>query len=319
MSDELLKVIVRRREQQAADVIALELADPEGKPLPLFAAGAHVDLHIGDGIVRQYSLCSDPADTSAYRLGILKDPASRGGSVAVHETMHEGTEVLISAPRNLFPLAEDAGHSILIGGGIGITPMIAMAYALQAAGRSFELWYCGRSRATCAFLDDLAASGFSDRVNTWFDDEHDGQRLDIDGLLRPADTQGHVYVCGPTGFMEWVIDTAAAAGFADDHIHREFFQVDVETGGDSFEVVAEASGVTVQVGENQTIVEALAEAGVKIKVSCEQGTCGTCLCDVLEGIPDHRDVFLTDEEKEDNDQILVCCSRAKSPRLVLDI
>jgi len=319
MNDELLKVVVRRREQQAADVIVLELVDPSGKPLPVFAAGAHIDLHIGEDIVRQYSLCSNPADTSSYRLGILKDPASRGGSVAVHEKMQEGTEVMISAPRNLFPLADDDGHSVLIGGGIGVTPMIAMAYALHAAGRSFELWYCGRSRSTCAFLDDLANSEFSGCVNTWFDDEHNGERLDAQKLLSAADNLGHVYVCGPTGFMDWIIGTAADSGFADDHIHREFFQVDVETGGESFEVVAQSSGVTVQVGENQTIVEALAAAGVKIKVSCEQGTCGTCLCDVLEGTPDHRDVFLTDEEKEDNDQILVCCSRSKSPRLVLDI
>lgn len=319
MNDELLKVVVRKREQQTNDVIALELVDPQGKPLPVFEAGAHIDLHIGDGLVRQYSLCSDPADCSAYRLGILKDPASRGGSIAIHEGLQEGSEIMISAPRNLFPLAEHSGHSILIGGGIGITPMIAMACALHSAGRPFDLWYCGRSRSTCAFLDDLAASEFSAQVHTWFDDEQNGQRLDLDSVMADAAVDTHLYVCGPTGFMEWVISTAAGKGLADDNIHREFFQVDVETGGDSFEVVAEASGVTVQVGEHQTIAEALAEAGVRVKVSCEQGTCGTCLCDVLEGIPDHRDVFLTDDEKEDNDQILICCSRAKTPRLVLDI
>ena len=319
MSEELLSVVVRRREMQAEGVVVLELVDTSGQPLPVFDAGAHIDLHLGNELVRQYSLCSDPADTSVYRVGILKDPQSRGGSIAVHERLHEGVELQISAPRNLFPLAADSGRSVLIGGGIGITPMIAMAYALQAAGKHFDLWYCGRSRSSCAFVDDLKASAFAGQVHFHFDDEHNGQGVNLDQVFEGTDGSTHMYTCGPAGFMEWVMKTAASKGFSDDRIHKEFFQVELETGGEAFEVVAKRSGKTVQVAADQTIVEALATVGIKVRMSCEQGICGTCLCDVLEGEPEHRDQFLTDDEKEDNDQILLCCSRSRSPRLVLDI
>lgn len=313
---ETIEVVVRKREQQADGIIALEFVDPTGKPLPAFEAGAHIDLFLGEELVRQYSLCNDPADSSFYRVGILKDPDSRGGSIAAHENLHEGSSLTISAPRNLFPLESGDSHTLLIGGGIGITPMIAMAHELDTAGKSFELWYCGRTRSSAAFVEELACAGFADKVNFRFDDE---ERLDLDGLLKTTAADAHLYTCGPGGFMEWVMGTARNNQFTEDRIHKEFFQVEVDTSGDSFEVYAQNSDVTVTVGPEQTIVDALAEAGVKIKVSCEQGTCGTCLCDVIEGTPDHRDVFLTEEEKEDNDQILVCCSRAKSDRLVLDI
>ena len=319
MTDELLTVVVRKREQQAEGVVALELVDPAGQPLPVFEAGAHIDLHLKGDLVRQYSLCNNPADRSAYRVGVLRDPDSRGGSIAVHEHLHEGTELQISAPRNLFPLSETNGRSILIGGGIGITPMIAMAYALHAAGKPFDIWYCGRSRATSAFIDDLTNSPFAAQVHFWFGDEHDGKRVDLEAVYEGSDDTTHMYTCGPAGFMDWVMDAAASKGFSDDRMHKEFFQVEVETGGEAFEVYAEASDITVTVGPDQTIAQALNAAGMKIPVSCEQGTCGTCLCDVVEGIPEHRDVFLTDEEKEDNDQMTICCSRSKTPRLVLDL
>ncbi|PPC76682.1 oxidoreductase [Pokkaliibacter plantistimulans] len=318
MSD-LLKVVVRRREQHGEAVIALELVDPNGQPLPAFEAGAHIDLHLGEGLVRQYSLCGDPADTSAYRLGVLRDPQSRGGSVAAH-ALQESSEVQISAPRNLFPLASNAGHSLLIGAGIGITPMIAMAYALHRAGQSFELYYCGRSRQSSAFVEDLLHSPFAAQVRLHFTAEHGGARLDLPQLLAGvAADHTHLYVCGPVSFMDAVISAGQQRGLADSQIHREFFQVEVDSHGDSFEVVAERSGKTLTVAGDQTIVEALAEAGIRVKVSCEQGVCGSCLCDVLEGEPDHRDVYLTDDEKADNDQMTLCCSRARSPRLVLDI
>lgn len=317
MSETLLKVVVRKRENHTDGVMALELASLNGEALPAFEAGAHVDVHLGDDLIRQYSLCSDPADTSAYRLGILKDPNSRGGSVAAHLNLQEGSELTIGMPRNHFPLEKSAKRSILIGGGIGITPMIAMAYSLKAEGKAFELHYCSRSPETSGFLDELASCSFSNHVDLHFDSED--QRLDLEAVLKGADADTHLYVCGPNGFMDWVISTAKNLGMADSNVHKEFFNVEVETGGASFEVVAEQSGVTVQVGENESIADALKAAGVKVKVSCEQGTCGTCLCDVIEGTPEHRDVYLTEEEKEDNDQITLCCSRSLSPRLVLDI
>lgn len=315
----LLKVVVQKRQEQGQGVVVLDLADPDGQALPAFEAGAHVDIHLQAGLVRQYSLCGDPANSRVYRLGVLKDPGSRGGSLAVHEQLLEGQVVQISVPRNLFPLATDAQRSILIGGGIGITPMVAMAYALQAQEREFQLHYCARSRSLCGFIDELQHASFASRVHTHFDDEDQGQRLDLQAVLGVPGAGVHIYVCGPVGFMDWVISEAAKAGHAQDHIHREYFQVEVDSSGQGFEVVAARSGKQVQVQEGQSILDALASVGIKIEISCEQGVCGTCLCDVLEGEPDHRDVYLTDDEKAANDQILVCCSRAKSKKLVLDI
>ena len=319
MIEELLTVQVRKRQLQGDGVVVLDLIPVGGAKLPAFEAGAHVDIHIAPGLVRQYSLCSDPADSAVYRLGVLRDPASRGGSTSVYDTLLEGAEVQISAPRNLFPLASEARRSILIGGGIGITPMIAMAYALHAKGEDFELHYCGRSRSRSAFLDELQSAAFAERVHTHFDDEAPAQKLDMDRVLGQAESGVHVYTCGPSGFMDWVIGESVKHGYADDHIHREYFQIEVDNSGASFEVVAARSGKTVQVAEGQTILAALADVGIQIEISCEQGICGTCLCDVLEGEPDHRDVYLTADEKQANDQILVCCSRAKSKKLVLDI
>ncbi|URI08247.1 PDR/VanB family oxidoreductase [Aquincola tertiaricarbonis] len=319
MNTQALQVVVRRRMEQGGNIVLLDLADAAGAALPAFQAGAHVDVHLPTGLVRQYSLCSDPADVRRYRLGVLRDPSSRGGSIAVHEHLTEGASVTISAPRNHFPLAAEAAYSVLVGGGIGITPMIAMAYELSAAGRPFELHYCARSAGACAFLDELAAAPFADRVHVHFDDAGDAQRLNLPASLSAAPAGTHVYVCGPTGFMDWVIGTAAAQGLAQSQIHREYFSADVDTSGQGFEVVAAASGRSVQVREGQTILQALSTIGIEVPVSCEEGVCGTCVCTVLEGQCDHRDVYLTDEERAANDQILVCCSRAKSARLVLDL
>ena len=319
MNEQLLNVVVRKRELQGDGVVVLDLARTDGAALPGFEAGAHVDIHIAPGLVRQYSLCSDPADAQVYRLGVLKDPASRGGSLGVHEQLLEGREVQISAPRNLFPLEPSARRSILLGGGIGITPMIAMAHALHQRGADFELHYCGRSRSRSAFLKELGDAPFADKVRTHFDDEDPAQRLDLAAVLGEPEAGIHMYTCGPSGFMDWVIAGARGQGYAEDHIHKEYFQVEVDASGEGFEVVAARSGKTVQVAEGQTILEALGQVGIKIDISCEQGVCGTCMCDVLEGEPDHRDVYLTDEEKAANDQILVCCSRSRSKKLVLDI
>lgn len=319
MSEQTLKLRVVNRQDQGHDVLVADLVRADGADLPPFEAGAHVDLLLPGGIVRQYSLAGNPAERGRYRLGILKDPASRGGSLAAHTALVDGAEVEVGLPRNHFPLAMEAARTVLLGGGIGITPMIAMAWALHNAGKPFELHYCSRSRSASAFLDELAASPFADQVHLHFDDEAPEQRLDLNAVLAGEHSGTHVYTCGPTGFMEWVIAEAKRLGIADARIHKEYFQATVDSHGNSFEVVAKKSGKTVQVADGQSIVAALATVGIKIKVSCEQGVCGTCLCTVLEGEPDHRDAFLTDEEKADNDQILLCCSRAKSDRLVLDL
>jgi ferredoxin-NADP reductase len=314
---DLLQLQVTRRDQHTAQIVVLELQAADGAPLPAFDAGAHVDLHLGDGLVRQYSLCGDPADAARYRLGILLDPATRGGSQAVHRDLQVGARLRVSPPRNLFPLAAGARHSVLVGGGIGITPMIAMAHALHRAGAAFELHYCSRAPQQAAFLDELRQAPFAASVRLYHDEG--GAGFDPVTQLPAAAVDTHVYVCGPAGFMDWVIAGARAAGFADACIHREYFSVEVDTSGGGFEVELAQSGQVVQVAAGQPITAALAAIGVKVQVSCEEGVCGTCLTTVLDGIPDHRDVFLTEEERAANDQILLCCARARSPRLVLDL
>lgn len=320
MSTHTHQVVVHRRDLQGGAVVVLDLRSTDGSALPAFEAGAHIDLHLAPGLVRQYSLCGNPAQTSHYRLGVLRDPASRGGSLAVFDQLKEGTVLTIGAPRNHFPLDVDAGHSVLVGGGIGITPMIAMAHALTAAGKSFTLHYCARSADSTAFLDELATAPFADKVQLHFDDAGAAARLDLLAVLAAARCAGtHLYVCGPSGFMDWVIASGEAFGLPAGQIHREYFNAQVNTSGASFEVVAAATGKSVRVAEGQSIVAALAGIGIKVDVSCEEGVCGTCVCTVLEGECDHRDVYLTAEEKAQNDQIMTCCSRAKSARLVLDV
>lgn len=320
MTTETIDVVVRRREMQGPSVVVLDLAPAVGNALPAFEAGAHVDVHLGDGLVRQYSLCGDPADSTHYRLGVLRDPSSRGGSEAVHSRLVEGATLRIGVPRNHFPLVMDARHSILVGGGIGVTPMLAMAHALHRAGRMFELHYCARSRSGSGFLRELDGAPFADRVHYHFSEQGDAQRVDANALIAAAGVAGtHLYVCGPNGFMESVMTAASAAGLTPGQIHREYFNAEVDTSGAGFEVVAAASGKSVRVAEGQTIVAALKTIGIRVEVSCEEGVCGTCVCTVLEGECDHRDVYLTDDEKADGDQIMTCCSRARSSRLVLDI
>ncbi|MBP2292751.1 PDR/VanB family oxidoreductase [Azospirillum rugosum] len=318
MSDDMIDVTILRREDHAAGIAVFELARPDGAPLPAFEAGAHIDVQVADGLVRQYSLCNAPGGTDRYRIGVLDDPNSRGGSRGIHRDFAVGSTVRISAPRNHFPLDPAAERSLLVGGGIGVTPMLAMAHALRASGKPFELHYCTRSRDRAGFLEELAQD-FPEQLRLHFDDGAADQRFDPAACFAGLPAGVHLYVCGPTGFMDWVIGAAKAAGIDGGRIHFEYFNADIDTHGAAFEVVAKRSGVTVRVAEDQTILDALAKAGIKIPKSCEQGVCGTCLCDVIEGEPDHKDKFLSDEEREDNDQIVVCCSRAKSARLVLDV
>lgn len=318
MQDDTITLRVAQRDAHTRDITVIDLVAVDGSELPSFEAGAHIDVHLEEGLTRQYSLSNSPEENHRYRLGVLLDPDSRGGSRAVHERLHEDAEVTVSAPRNHFPLNYSAEHSLLVGGGIGITPMIAMAHALKAAGRSFELHYCCRSRDKGAFLDELEGV-LGEALVLHFDDQGPRQRLDINALLAAQGDDSHLYVCGPSGFMDWVIGTAVEAGWPSERVHFEYFNAEVDTSGGAFEVEAAASGVTVWVEEGVSIAQALKAAGIEVDVSCEEGVCGTCICDVLEGIPDHRDHFLNDEEKTDNDQMAVCCSRAKSGRLVLEL
>ena len=312
-----LKLI--RKFPLATDICGFEFADPEERALPAFSAGAHVDVHLGPGLIRQYSLCNNPQDRHRYVVGVLRDPKSRGGSVAMH-ALAEGAELEIGEPKNHFPLAAEAGHSLLIAGGIGITPLLCMAERLAHLGASFELHYCTRSPDRTAFRDRLAQPDLAAHSCVYFDSE--GDRLDFGTLLAAPASATHLYVCGPGGFIDLVLDRARAAGWDESRLHREYFAApSAPAGGEDrpFQVKLASSGLVVDVEPGQKVVHALAANGVTILTSCEEGVCGTCLTRVLEGEPDHRDVYLTDEEKAANDQFLPCCSRSRTPLLVLDL
>ncbi|ENV45425.1 PDR/VanB family oxidoreductase [Acinetobacter schindleri] len=315
---ELFDVVLQSRRVEGGTIAVLELTSANNVTLPSIEAGAHIDVHLPNGLIRQYSLCQNPKQTGIFRLGILKDPQSRGGSTCAFDELTPGMHLQVSAPRNLFPLV-DASHSILIGGGIGITPLITMAYELLAQGKSFELHYCGSSRECCAFVEEIEHGPLGEFTQFHFKAEGARHRDYLTDHFKQLDTKSHIYTCGPNGFMDWVIDLAKANQFIDQQIHKEYFNVEIDVTGDTFEVVAQRSNKIITVAADESLIDALAREGIKIEKSCEQGVCGTCLCDVLEGEPDHRDVYLTDEEKAENEQILVCCSRSKSARLVLDI
>ncbi|MEC9262091.1 MAG: PDR/VanB family oxidoreductase [Pseudomonadota bacterium] len=315
---ELIDVVIDKREVHSDDIVILDLVSKDGKPLPPFEAGAHVDVHITGGIIRQYSLAGDPAENSRYRLGILNDPNSRGGSAAVFEMFLPGKTITISSPKNLFPLQQSATKSILIAGGIGITPILSMAYALKAAGKPFEVHYCLRNESAGGFKQELREN-FGENVHFHFNNESGLTSMKPQDVLQPVDANTHMYVCGPTGFLDWVLTQAAEVGYQSHQRHYEFFSAEVDTQGDAFEVHCAKSQIDIKVLEGESIATALKKAGIKVSMSCEEGVCGTCITDVLDGTPDHRDHFLTDEEKEDNDQIAVCCSRSLTPSITLDI
>jgi ferredoxin-NADP reductase len=313
---------VTERIEEPGNVLRVKLVASDGAALPAFTAGAHIDLRLQDGgldLWRQYSLCSDPARNDHYEIGVLRAPQSRGGSEAVHRLAVVGARFAIDGPRNHFALVEEARKTVLFGGGIGITPMLAMAQRLHRLHRDFVVHYCTRSEDATAFRDVIAVAPWADRVVFHHDDQDPAQRLDLARDLPPPDADTHLYVCGPQGFMDWVIGTATTAGHAPANVHREYFSAEVDVSGDSFEVTARRSGVTVTVGPEETIAKALARVGVSITVKCEEGVCGTCVTDILEGTPDHRDQFLTDDERQEGAMLCVCCSRALSKTLILDI
>lgn len=314
-------VRVASKALEAEDIVTLELVAHDGRALPSFSAGSHIDVQLPGGITRQYSLCNDSKETHRYLIGVLKDPASRGGSRAVHETVKEGDLLSISPPKNHFALAHDASRSVLLAGGIGVTPLLCMAERLARTGADFAMHCCTRSPQRTAFRERIAASDFADRVQFHFDDGLAGQKFDLDAVIAKPDAGTHIYVCGPTGFMDAVLGRARAVGWPQKQLHYEFFSAKVSTtdSDGAFEIQLASSGRVIQIPKGQTVVQALSAAGVEVMVSCEQGVCGTCLTRVLDGVPDHRDSYLTPEEQAANDQFTPCCSRSKTPSLVLDL
>ena len=254
-------------------------------------------------------------------IGVLKDPASRGGSQAVHDHVREGDVLTISVPRNHFALSGVAKEHLLLAGGIGVTPILCMAERLAHTGADFTLHYATRSKERTAFRERLQASSFADRVRLHHDDGPDEQKLDLKALLATPVPGTHLYVCGPRGFMDAVLGTARASGWPEAQLHYEFFGAEVRASDSAgaFEVKLASSGRVIPVAKEQTVTQALTAAGVDVMVSCEQGVCGTCLTRVLEGQPDHRDSYLTPEEQAASDQFMPCCSRSRTPLLVLDL
>ncbi|GGO86545.1 ferredoxin:oxidoreductase FAD/NAD(P)-binding subunit [Marinobacterium nitratireducens] len=317
----MIEVEVISKTLDAEDIFRFELARPDGAALPVFGAGAHIDVHLPNGLVRQYSLCNHPEESHRYEIGVLKDPASRGGSQAMHEQVQAGDRLQISEPRNHFPLAHEAKRSLLFAGGIGVTPILCMAERLAHGGGEFDMHYCTRSESRTAFRQRIATSEFAERVQFHFDDGDEAQKLDAASLLANPEAGTHIYVCGPKGFMDHVLETAERLGWPAEQVHREYFAAaPINHDADAaFEIQLSSSGQVLEVPADKSALQVLLEQDIDIPYSCEDGVCGTCLTRVLEGEPDHRDLFMEPAEHAANDQFTPCCSRSKSKRLVLDI
>ncbi|MFN3537485.1 MAG: PDR/VanB family oxidoreductase [Brevundimonas sp.] len=319
MSVSWISVRVGAKRFVAEDIQSFELVHPDGDDLPPFTAGSHIDVEVQPGIVRQYSLCNTPGESRRYQIAVLRDPDSRGGSIGMHEALVEGGMVRISPPRNHFALDSQARRSILLGGGIGVTPLMAMARHLTSQNADFVLHYCTRSRSRTAFHDDLTEGPFAGNVHLHFDEGLEAQRLNPEQVLGVPEPGTHVYVCGPAGFIDWVFTAAKALGWPNEQLHREYFSAtQPEASGDDhpFEVRIASSGASYTVPAGRTVVDILAEQGIVIPVSCQQGVCGTCITRVLDGEPDHRDLVLMGTEM---DEFAPCCSRSRTPVLVLDL
>ncbi|MBI0299710.1 oxidoreductase [Streptomyces sp. PRKS01-29] len=312
-------LLVARREEVASDVVALTLRHPAGRGLPAWEPGAHLDLLLDAGLTRQYSLCGDPADRASWRIAVLRAPAGRGGSARVHDTLAEGGTVRVRGPRNHFAL-RPAARYLFIAGGIGITPLLPMTAAAEAAGADWRLLYGGRTRASMAFADRLT-SAYGDKVRLVPQDEEG--LLDLAPYLAaPAGPGTLVYCCGPEPLLR--VAEEACRDWPEGSLRTERFQPRTDDAGaeaDSraFELVLTRSGLTLTVEPERSVLRTVEAAGVPVLYSCEEGTCGTCETDVVEGEVDHHDSVLTDEERASGETMMICVSRCRGPRLVLDL
>lgn len=326
-----LQVCVRSITPEATDIKAYEVVDAAGGPLPPFEPGSHIDVHLPDeGLgVRQYSLCGDPLDCSRYLFTVQREAEGRGGSKSIFENVHPGTILTISKPRNRFPLHENAQRHLLLAGGIGITPIMAMVCQLQRTDADFTLHYCARSPERTAFMTRLRPLVETGRAFIHWDGGDPSKGLDVKAVLDVYADGTHLYYCGPPAFMSAV--SAAAAHWPPGTTHREYFTpsaldpvgsvdstaADEGALGAPFKVKLARTGQTFDVPGDKTILNVLREHGVEVETACELGVCGTCRTRYLEGEPDHRDFVL--EEQEHQRELTVCCSRSKSPLLVLDL
>lgn len=312
-----LNLMLTKIERVAAGTNLFTFSDPTVATLPPAEAGAHIGIRLPGDIERQYSIVHPAAAPSHYTVGIKHDEASRGGSRYLHEDARVGSTFVIDPPRNNFPLYRDAPHSVLIAGGIGITPIYAMIEELRATGGSWEMVHACRSRADAAFYDPLHGA---DNVRYHFDEEAGGRHLDIAGIITGARPDAHFYCCGPAPMLAAFEAAASAAGIAPLQVHVEYFTQKYEVarkGG--FIVELARSGVEIVVEPGQSILQAVQSIGIEVPYSCEEGICGSCETAVVSGEPDHRDAILTDAERAENKTMMICCSGCKGARLVLDL
>ncbi|MGE4240624.1 PDR/VanB family oxidoreductase [Ramlibacter sp.] len=315
-----LSVRVDEIRNEAEDIKSFRLVSASGDPLPSFTAGSHIDVHVEPGLTRQYSLANAPEDGGAYLIAVKKEPLSRGGSRAMHERVRQGDVLQIGAPRNNFALAS-AGRHLFFGGGIGITPLLGMAMHLDSGGVPWELHYFSRSPRHTAFHELLSAPRYAEKVHFHYALEQDAVRGYLRKQLWHRPDGAHLYLCGPRPFMDTVEQTASAT-WPPEAVHVEYFSADpasLAAPRPTFRVRLARRQIECTIPEDESICTALFDHGVRIESMCGQGVCGTCVTGVLEGIPDHRDVYLSAEQKAANDRIMPCVSRARSEMLVLDL
>lgn len=315
-----LNALVHTLRCEAKDIISVELRPAEGSEFPGFTPGAHIDLHLPNGLVRSYSLSNSSEDRNRYVVGVLRDRASRGGSRSVHDDLRIGKPIRISAPRNHFALEESADYTVLVAGGIGITPLLSMARRLKSCGRRFEVLYFARERGAAAFLDDLHALGMP--LHLHFDQEEGGPP-DLRSLLaeRAPQPGAHFYACGPARLLDAFEQICADLGLAQVHVER-FTPVEIAAAEDAvqqYTVELRKSGKLLEVSPGKSLLDTVLAAGVDVEHSCCEGVCGSCETRVLDGIPDHRDSVLSPSEKASNKVMMLCVSGCKSSRLVLDL
>ncbi len=318
-----LSVYVAKRVDIAADIVHFRLAAQAGALLPSASPGSHIDVHLPDGLIRQYSIFHIDHALEYYDIAVLLDPQSRGGSEYMHHELIQGAVLEISEPRNQFELSTLGKHHVLIAGGIGVTPILSMAEFLSANGQSFEVHYCARSQSRAAFFEHFSKCNYKNCVSIYLDTVADEPKIDVASILGAQKEllTTHLYVCGPSGFIDMVKAESIVQGLPEKQLHFERFSgaAEASSAEPSFELFLKRSGKRVQVSTGQTALEALIASGIDVPTSCGQGICGTCLVNVIEGEIDHRDHYLTEGEKKSNTCFLPCCSRAKSERLVLDL
>ena len=313
----VVRVAISKVEAMTADVTKYEFKTLDGTPLPEWTAGAHLDVLVTPEYLRQYSMSGDPSDRSTYQIGVLREDAGRGGSKMLHRIFTEGRKVFVSKPINHFELVEEATKTFLMGGGIGVTPMIAFAHRLHALGRDFELHYSASQKDGAGYLSDLEQVAWKDKVHLHFSDQ--GTRADLDAVLSGYQDGWHVYTCGPDRYMDGVMQAAERQGFPEEARHLEYFSVpeQPEYENHAFILRLKKSGRDVIVPADQTPTEALAQVGVHIDVKCSDGICGVCKCGLISGEVEHRDFVLSKKQREGS--IILCQSRAAEPDGVIEV